>query len=228
MVVLGNFSMTERVFTNPRTQTLPVSFSTGASGSMGGSAICSMGQCVCLSTDTLQFDPQPVALDQRFIAQVLTLGCLDQCRLLHFQIPLELLPGVVHHAIGFKAQCSPMRLDRLAHGSRERFSQRTWAATSPASLSSSRSSGPTCDRLPPRRCLITARWDALRPCANSVSRALATEADAGLAAATLSRRPAAIRIVHQGNQQTSSHDAPAVREVMRGISNRQKGRPSPK
>lgn len=57
---------------------------------------------------------------------------------------------------------------------------------------------------------------------------LATEADAGLAVATLARRLAAIRVVHQGNQQTSSHDAPAVREVMRGIRNRQKGRPSPK
>ena len=49
-----------------------------------------------------------------------------------------------------------------------------------------------------------------------------------MAAATLARRLAAIRVVHQGNQQPSAHDAPAVRKVMRGIRNRQKGRPSPK
>ncbi|MGK0283865.1 MAG: integrase [Patiriisocius sp.] len=57
---------------------------------------------------------------------------------------------------------------------------------------------------------------------------IATEADAGLAVATLTRRLAAIRVVHLGNQQPSVHDAPAVREVMRGIRNRQRGRGSPK
>ncbi len=69
---------------------------------------------------------------------------------------------------------------------------------------------------------------ALPGSASTICAFLATEADAGLAAATLTRRLAAIRVVHQGNQQPSSHDAPAVREVMRGIRNRQKGRPSPK
>ncbi|ASJ73429.1 site-specific integrase [Granulosicoccus antarcticus] len=69
---------------------------------------------------------------------------------------------------------------------------------------------------------------ALPASASTICAFLATEADAGLAAATLDRRLAAIRVVHQGNQQTSAHDAPAVREVMRGIRNRQKGRPSPK
>jgi len=64
--------------------------------------------------------------------------------------------------------------------------------------------------------------------ATTICAFLATEADAGLAAATLGRRLAAIRVVHEGNQQTSNHDAPAVREVMRGIRNRQKDRPSPK
>ena len=69
---------------------------------------------------------------------------------------------------------------------------------------------------------------ALPASATTICAFLATEADTGLAAATLTRRLAAIRVVHQGNQQTSAHDAPAVREVMRGIRNRQKGRPSPK
>ena len=69
---------------------------------------------------------------------------------------------------------------------------------------------------------------ALPADASTICAFLAIEADAGLAAATLTRRLAAIRVVHQGNQQTSAHNAPAVREVMRGIRNRQKGRPSPK
>ncbi len=69
---------------------------------------------------------------------------------------------------------------------------------------------------------------ALPASATTICAFLATEADTGLAAATLTRRLAAIRVVHQGNQQTSAHDAPAVREVMRGIRNRQKGRSSPK
>ncbi len=71
---------------------------------------------------------------------------------------------------------------------------------------------------------------ALPASATTICAFLATEADAGLATATLARRLAAIRVVHQGNQQTSAHDAPAVREVMRGIRNRQKGqllRPKP-
>jgi site-specific recombinase XerD len=69
---------------------------------------------------------------------------------------------------------------------------------------------------------------ALPASAATICAFLATEADAGLAAATLTRRLAAIRLVHEGNQQVSAHQAPAVREVMRGIRNRQKGRPSPK
>lgn len=69
---------------------------------------------------------------------------------------------------------------------------------------------------------------ALPASASTICAFLATEADAGLAAATLARRLAAIRVVHQGNQQTSAHDAPMVREVMRGIRNRQKGRAFPK
>jgi len=69
---------------------------------------------------------------------------------------------------------------------------------------------------------------ALPADASTICAFLAIEADAGLAAATLTRCLAAIRVVHQGNQQASAHNAPAVREVMRGIRNRQKGRPSPK
>ena len=57
---------------------------------------------------------------------------------------------------------------------------------------------------------------------------IATEADAGLAVATLTRRLAAIKVVHEGNQEPSAHNAPVVREVMRGIRNRQKGRLRPK
>ena len=69
---------------------------------------------------------------------------------------------------------------------------------------------------------------ALPASATTICAFLATEADLGLAAATLTRRLAAIRVVHHGNQQPSAHDAPAVREVMHGIRNRQKSRPSPK
>ena len=65
---------------------------------------------------------------------------------------------------------------------------------------------------------------ALPANATTICAFIATEADAGLVATTLARRLAAIRVVHEGNQQPSSHDAPAVREVMRGIRNRQKGR----
>lgn len=69
---------------------------------------------------------------------------------------------------------------------------------------------------------------ALPASATTICAFIAAEADSGLAAPTLSRRLAAIRVVHQGNQQESQHDAPAVREVMRGIRNRQKGRTTPK
>ena len=69
---------------------------------------------------------------------------------------------------------------------------------------------------------------ALPASATTICAFIATEADAGLAVATLTRRLAAIKVVHEGNQQPSAHNAPMVREVMRGIRNRQKGRLCPK
>ncbi|MDB4222934.1 site-specific integrase [Granulosicoccus sp.] len=69
---------------------------------------------------------------------------------------------------------------------------------------------------------------ALPASATTICAFIATEADSGLAVATLTRRLAAIKVVHEGNQQSSAHNAPVVREVMRGIRNRQKGRLRPK